>query len=156
MAEMNSIAETFWAEVGKAEPSACWPWLGTSRTKGYGVTWVGALNRKYRAHRLAWELTNGPVPGGLNVCHRCDNRLCCNPDHLFLGDTRANNHDTISKGRNTFGSRNGQAKLTEAKVAEIKARLRAGEIPPGIAPDYGVTPETIRHIRGGKHWGHGS
>lgn len=79
--------------------SGCWLWEGYVRS-GYGRL------RQKSVHRLAWEDANGPIPNGMSVLHRCDVRLCCNPDHLFVGTNADNNRDMSSKGRN------GQTKKT--------------------------------------------
>lgn len=82
----------------------CWEWTGTLDAYGYGVLTVSTTlspSRKAKAHRLAWELAAGPIPPGLHVLHRCDNRRCVRPDHLFLGDQRDNMRDALAKGRHT-------------------------------------------------------
>jgi len=87
----------FWAKVDKCEPDECWPWKNYINDGGYGKF---RLNGKSEyAHRVAWEITNGPIPKGTLVCHKCDNTKCCNPDHLFLGSNLDNIHDAAVKGR---------------------------------------------------------
>ena len=89
--------DKFWNKVDRRGPDDCWPWLKGKDRKGYGQTTIAYQH--HRAHRLAWELANGPIPAGLCVLHRCDNPPCCNPGHLWLGTQRDNAHDAIAKGR---------------------------------------------------------
>lgn len=88
-------AVRFWAKVEKTDD--CWLWRGSVGSNGYGQLRVGA--RMVTASRLAWELTNGPIPDGLWVLHRCDTPLCVRPEHLFLGTHLDNMHDMRHKGR---------------------------------------------------------
>jgi hypothetical protein len=90
------LAPRFWAKVRKGD--GCWEWQGATR-HGYGTVWVAEAGGMRLAHRIAWELTNGPIPDGLLACHHCDNRVCVRPDHLFLGTYADNAQDMSRKGR---------------------------------------------------------
>ncbi|WP_223643966.1 HNH endonuclease [Corallococcus sp. EGB] len=96
----RNIAERFWEKVRKGE--GCWEWT-LAHLRGYGV--FTANGKHLRAHRVAWELTNGPIPEGVLVCHHCDNPGCVRPDHLFLGSNADNNADRDSKGRQARGAK---------------------------------------------------
>lgn len=90
------IADDFWSHVHKYS-GGCWRWRRTVDGRGYGQLTVNG--RLVRAHRHAYELTNGPIPEGAVLCHSCDYRLCVNPAHLFVGSQRDNMQDMASKGR---------------------------------------------------------
>lgn len=95
----------FWAKVTLGVE--CWIWAGAkSQPGGYGVFQVGG--RTVAAHRVMWELMNGPIPDGLFVCHRCDVPACCRIGHLFLGTPEDNNRDREQKGRTARGDRSGR------------------------------------------------
>ena len=91
----EQFAESFWSRVDKS--GDCWIWTGATRD-GYGVI-RRRLAPDSGAHRVAWELTIGPIGPGLNVCHHCDVPLCVRPDHLFLGTQSDNLQDASRKGR---------------------------------------------------------
>lgn len=96
----------FWARVDVKESVECWLWTAGTLPSGYGKVYVYEGVRKYRtagAHRIAWELTNGDIPSGLQVLHRCDQPACCNPAHLWLGTPLDNMRDRDRKGRSRFG-----------------------------------------------------
>ena len=88
----------FWSRVDKSSgPESCWSWTGALKEKGYGT--LSRNNRMVRAHRVAYELSRGPIAGDMLVCHSCDNPVCCNPAHLWLGTAAQNSGDMRIKGR---------------------------------------------------------
>jgi hypothetical protein len=92
--------DRFWSKVEKTE--ICWNWMGALCSSGYG-NFITSDRRWSGAHRLSWEWANGPIPAGLCVLHRCDNRKCVRPEHLFLGSEGDNTNDMVAKGRANFG-----------------------------------------------------
>lgn len=91
--------DRFWAKV-RVQEDGCWEWAGGLMWDGYGAFHRdGDGSVKQRAHRISWEYSNGPIPSGMLVCHRCDNPRCVRPEHLFLGTDQDNVDDMMSKGR---------------------------------------------------------
>src|SRR4051812_12464692 len=95
----------------------CWPWHGAT-AGGYGQ--ISIDGTKIPAHRVAYEVANGAIPEGLVVCHRCDNKVCCNPSHLFLGTIGDNTRDAQAKGLLAHGERSPRSKLTRKQVETIR------------------------------------
>jgi hypothetical protein len=155
----QSLPDRFWAKVERTK--GCWLWKAsrTSAQKRYGQFAVATGRRPGKcrvAHRVAWELTYGPIPAGMVVCHSCDNGLCVRPDHLFLGTPRANNQDMMAKGRHlpVRGASHPGAKLTEAAVAEIRRRAAQGESQGQLARAYAVAPSLVGRVINGQSWPH--
>lgn len=96
----RSLAARFWPHVDRGDnEDACWTWTRYCDDDGYGILCIGPA--RYRTHRVAWSLTQGPIPPEALVLHRCDNPPCCNPAHLFLGDHSRNQADTAAGRRRT-------------------------------------------------------
>lgn len=144
-----ALVERFWSKVEKRGPDACWVWKANKRN-GYGL--FSLLGTTISANRMSWILTNGAIPKGLCVCHSCDNRVCVNPKHLWLGTIAENNADKADKGRSNWGENNPNSKLTEVDVLMIRQRLDEGESQTSIAKDYGVSMTMIGYIRTKKSW----
>lgn len=96
--EEPQVKQRFWAKVNVGADTECWPWTAYRGLAGYGQ-FAFHRRRLEQAHRVAWQLTYGPIPPGLFICHRCDNPPCVNPRHLFLGTRTDNVRDMWSKGR---------------------------------------------------------
>lgn len=134
--------------------SGCWLWVGATNGGRYGkITAHDPPRTSLLAHRVAYELYRGPIPAGMLVCHKCDNIICVNPDHLFLGDTSDNARDAVAKGRGHFHwRRNPKTALSPEIVANIRRLTAAGERPKDLAARYGVTPETIYSVINHQTW----
>lgn len=128
----------------------CWNWTGCKLNTGYGQIWHSGAGRS--THRLSFELHCGPIPDGSHVCHRCDNRACINPKHLFLGTIAENMADKVAKGRQAKGSTIAQSKLTEQDVIAIRAARDSSKAV--LATQYGVSGDLILLIRARKIWRH--
>jgi len=141
----DSLISKFWAKVDRGTDDACWLWTACTHRNGYGKFSTPFTDR---AHRVSWILTYGVVPT-LYVCHTCDNRLCINPRHLFLGSAADNIYDKTQKGRQAKGTSHGMAKLTENQVLQI----RTLDLPQrAIASIYGVSQSLVCYIKGRKAW----
>lgn len=161
----RSIAERLWEKVDRNGPtmpgmeSPCWVFTGTKSDDGYGsISSGGHSGKMLRAHRVAWELENGPIPEGVELCHRCDNPPCCRPSHHFLGTHSENMLDASGKGRlptaprrasKNRGERNGRARLTAQQAAAIRNDPRNAL---EAAAAFGISRHTVHAIRQGRIW----
>lgn len=136
--------------------SDCRNWTRSINNSGYGIVGVGQ-NKNTVAHRVAYAVFRGPIPAGAFVLHKCDNRRCVNPDHLFLGTQSDNMRDCAKKGRLKlrfglhFGEKHNWAKLTDLQIAEIRTLLAQGNLTQrAIGKRFGVTDSHICQIGSGK------
>lgn len=131
----------------------CWIWQGFLNEHGYGVISVGGRSgRMTLAHRVAWELVNGPIPEGMIVRHACDTPSCVNRRHLALGTPQDNSNDTVERGRQARGQDFPQAKLTPADVQAI--RDATDETQRSLAKRFGVAQSVISGIVRHERWKH--
>ena len=147
--------DRFFKKVIKQD-SGCWEWQG-ARTKVKGKPWHGVLKRNgqgYLAHRFSWILHNGPIPQGQFVLHRCDNPICVNPNHLFLGTQQDNVQDMMNKGRHgdQKGILQSQAVLDDQDVYWIRQHFNLPK--KYIADLFGVHPTTIADVIKRRTWTH--
>jgi len=138
---MAQLGERFWSKVNKSGPSDCWEWTAGKNKQGYGRYQTGYDNARL-AHRLAYEERRGPIPEGLCVCHDCDNPICVNPAHLWVGTRAQNNKDMTEKKRRRGSTLKGedcyQAKHTAEQVLAIRADYANGMKGKALAAKYGV------------------
>ncbi len=162
------VAARFFKYVTPADSNGCWLWGGCLQKNGYGRLSVVLKEgrRVLRAHRVSWVLEYGEIPANKEVCHRCDNRACVNPAHLFLASHSENMQDMRAKGREPKGARHGlvkhperaargvrhgNAKLTESKVLKIRETHGTCK---SVAAEFGISAATVSMIRNRKVWGH--
>ena len=143
----------FWEKVDIKDINSCWEWKAFKLWSGYGM-----FNRKNKklsryAHRVCWEITFGEIPKGLKVCHKCDNRACVNPNHLWLGTQAENLADMARKNRSSIGTKHGQSKLNEDQIKEIFNLSKKGLSSSQIAKQFPVNRRQISRILSGERWG---
>jgi len=142
---MKSLKERFFEKVNKTD--TCHEWTSHIQPNGYGQ--FSKDGKAQYAHRVAYELHNGEISDDLHVLHKCDNRKCVNPEHLFLGTFNDNMTDMVIKKRQAHGINNGHAKLTDNQVREIRNLSGTQE---EIATIFGVTRSLISMIKSRRIW----
>lgn len=149
----RSIYDRFWIKVQKGPD--CWELKTRPCSKGYSRVRLSGFQSNL-AHRVSWELHNGKIPNGLFICHKCDNRKCIRPDHLFMGTQLDNMKDMAAKGRKrpAIGIRNRHAKLTDKKVIQIRTLYECGIPTRKLATKFRVTKRTIRSVVLRENWTH--
>lgn len=132
----------------------CWLWTGSYNNQGYGS--VRHRGKTWKSHRLSYLHHCGEIPNNLHVLHKCDNRRCVNPEHLFLGTHSDNMADMKAKKRYKAhaGSENGRAKLSNLDVAGIRLAYQEGVPLKAIASEFGIDSTQASRVALGKQWKH--
>lgn len=120
------MKERFWKHVNIKSDNECWEWKGNINRSGYGQFTI--RHKNYRSHRIAYDLTYDTIPDGKQVLHHCDNRKCCNPNHLFLGTNQDNMMDAKIKGKflGRDGKNNSNSKFMDFEIMEIRNLYMSG------------------------------
>lgn len=156
----TSIEARFMSKVNKTD--SCWNWTGgTVQSNYYRYGSFKNGTKTVRAHRFSYSLYHGVIPEGMFVCHKCDNPLCVNPNHLFLGTAQDNATDMVNKNRQAKGAECGNARLSKKNILDIRAmwntkdkngkrKYKTAE----IAEKFGVTSRNILYIVNNQRWTH--
>lgn len=153
--EFCSIKCRILGKIEKKE-NKCWIWKGAKSGDGYGAIKVNG--KQTSIHRQSYKEFIGYIPDGLCICHKCDEPLCCNPEHLFLGTHKQNTKDSVKKNRarclRQNGSLNPSAKFNEELVKEIKKLFKKGWMTRDIEDLLGIPHKNLEDIKYNKTWRH--
>lgn len=130
--------ERFFQRVAFIPFHPCWEWMGAKTPLGYGL--FRYKGRRTGAHRVSYEIHNGPIQEGFFVCHKCDNPSCVNPDHLFVGTQKENMQDKMLKERQT------KHRYSITQRNEIISDFKSGISAKKISKNLGVNESSIRSL----------
>jgi hypothetical protein len=157
-AKVRDVDSSFWARVDKDGANGCWEWTGARHANGYGHYSINRLgtHQNYKAHRFVYELLYGEIPGGLFVCHSCDNKLCVNPAHLWLGNNSDNILDAKAKGRldDRRGELNTNSKLTPEIIRHIRTQYDLGATQSSLSTKFNLSSSCVCNIVHRRAWQH--
>jgi hypothetical protein len=148
----DPLTVRLWQAILIGQEDDCWPWLAGRSQEGYGK--IQDKGKTLVATRVVYELTKGPIPEGLGVCHSCDNPPCCNPKHLWLGTVKQNTHDAMHKNRLAKGERIASSKRTREEVLRIIELSKQGVRNIDIAKQLGCSEANVGFIVTGTSWRH--
>lgn len=150
---MRTLEERFWEKVDIKGDDECWEWKASTRSDGYGQIQKGKRGAGIMpSHRTSWEIHYGKIENNFHVCHRCDNKLCVNPNHLFLGTNADNMADKKKKGLQMRGEGCPSSKLTENDVIKIRELFRQGYSQTKLSKMFGVVQSNISNIISRRGW----
>lgn len=154
---LEEFSVRFWSQVNKSGENGCWLWEGNKNgtTSIYGTCQYQGKNKK--AHRISWELTNNQkIPPGMVACHKCDNKLCVNPEHIFIGTQKDNMQDCKKKGRMrtgiSMGEDAGMNKFSESSVRKAVELCKSGQNYAEVSKVTGISRTTLGAIMQGRVW----
>ncbi len=146
---MTIYQRRFWSRVKKTR--GCWIWTAGTYADGYGGFYDG--KKMVRCNRYSWSLKHGPIPPRMLVCHTCDNPICVNPRHLFLGTNAVNLADMANKDRSTHGIKNPMAKLDPLRVVAIRRDYgNGGSTQKQVGARHGISEASVREIVHRRLW----
>jgi hypothetical protein len=162
IARIAPLYDRLWRRVKRGRKDECWEWQGYKTILGYGQIGCSKPKKKILyCHRVAWESVNGPIPEGIDICHKCDNPRCCNPSHLFAGTHEDNMRDCHAKKRSVHfirpdcfptGEKSCRSKLKKHQVIQAMKMVSRGLPAWIIAEEFGVSRSAISKIANGKSW----
>ena len=143
-------------EKKQIKQDGCWDWTGFRDKDGYGrvsSSYAKELHAQ-TSHRASWIVNFGEIPKGKIVRHKCDNRICTNPEHLKLGTLKENSQDMVKAKRHAFGTKNGNSKLDEDDIKFIRKMLDRNKNQALIAELFDIHKDTVFKIKSGRSWAH--
>ena len=151
----QNTPEVLWSKVDVKNPNDCWPWIGSVTESGYGRTWIN--DKGYYAHRVIFNLANPNMielsaPKNKKaqgfLMHTCDNRICCNPNHLRVADLRENNLDARVKGRvkHKSGGEHHRSVFTNEQIEKIVFLRQNGATAKIIAEKLNAKKATVKSL----------
>lgn len=149
---MNCPKHRFFKKI-KKRSNGCWEWQAATDRSGYGQ--FNLHGKVLPAHKVSYQWTNGKVKKGLVLMHTCDNRKCCNPDHLIPGTQAENMADMVAKGRSTRGRKHHAAKMTPTKVKNLRKGYESGDHTiTSLSNKYNISSSAVSAIVNNLTWTH--
>lgn len=148
----QKLIDKFWSNVQKGNPDECWIWIGSPSGNGYGQLRFEGVT--YRSNVLSYLINKGNIPARMYICHTCDNPICVNPNHLFVGTPSDNAKDRQQKGRGRpmDGENNSNNRFTKESIIQMRSMFQKGYLCNEIAHIFDTNPEYVRNVVKRKVW----